>query len=154
MRSNSTNEVSIVGTGSPTWPARGPREVSPTNAAVLVPTPSIDLARKLVSSTNTPGARYSGMEQLLGLARQGAGKRDPADHGARHSTSVAATTRVESRMFTAPAAGTGKASASASGSTQPEVCRPASASAASTPASSTSVAVAGSATAVTLPGNP
>src|SRR6188768_4498618 len=110
MRSNSTNEVSSVGTGSPTCPARGPREVSPTNAAVLVPTPSIDLARKLVSSTNTPGARYSGMEQLLRLARLGAGKR--GDHG-RHSTSAVATARVDRRMATAPAAGTGNASASA-----------------------------------------
>src|SRR5688572_28711484 len=105
MRSNSTNEVSSVGTGSPGWPARGPREVRPTNAAVLVPTPSIDLARKLVSSTNTPGARYSGMEQLLRLARMRAGKvraGNKGGHGARHSTSVAATVRVERRTFAAP----------------------------------------------------
>jgi hypothetical protein len=39
----------------------GPRRVGPTNAVVLVLTPSMDLLRKLVSSTNTPGARYSGM---------------------------------------------------------------------------------------------
>src|SRR5689334_9954550 len=117
MRSNSTNEVSRVGTASPAWPARGPREVSPTNAAVLVPTPSIDLARKLVSSTNTPGARYSGMEQLLGLAPMRAGKveaRERGGHG-RHSTSVVATARVERRIATAPLPGTGNASARASG---------------------------------------
>jgi hypothetical protein len=32
---------------------------------VLVGTPSIDLARKLVSSTYTPGVRYSGTLGLL-----------------------------------------------------------------------------------------
>src|SRR3954466_3123927 len=40
--------------------ATGPRRVGPTKPVVLVLTPSMDLARKLVSSTNTPGARYSG----------------------------------------------------------------------------------------------
>lgn len=39
----------------------GPVRVGPTKAVVLVLTPSIDLLRKLVSSSNTPGARYSGM---------------------------------------------------------------------------------------------
>ena len=34
-------------------------------AVVLVLTPSMDLLRKLVSSTNTPGARYSGMFLMI-----------------------------------------------------------------------------------------
>ncbi|WP_377152948.1 hypothetical protein ACFJIX_16880 [Roseateles sp. UC29_93] len=38
--------VTISGT-----PSTGPRRVGPTKAVVLVPTPSMDLARKLVSST-------------------------------------------------------------------------------------------------------
>src|ERR1700712_2035181 len=55
MRSKSARLVTISGT-----PPMGPRRVGPTKAVVLVPTPSIDLARKLVSSTYTPGAKYSG----------------------------------------------------------------------------------------------
>src|SRR5678815_1657855 len=64
MRWKSRKLVSTSGSG-PGWPcasgrATGPRRVGPTKAVVLVLTPSIDLARKLTSSTNTPGARYSG----------------------------------------------------------------------------------------------
>jgi hypothetical protein len=39
----------------------GPNLAKPTNPVVLVATPSIDFDRKLTSSTNTPGARYSGI---------------------------------------------------------------------------------------------
>src|SRR5947209_1021069 len=42
-------------------PLTGPQRAGPTKPAVLVLTPSIDFERKLVSSTYTPGDRYSGI---------------------------------------------------------------------------------------------
>src|SRR5262245_60483979 len=60
MRSKSAKLVSSSGV-----PPTGPVAVGPTKAVVLVPTPSIDLLRKLTSSTYTPGARYSGTMHLV-----------------------------------------------------------------------------------------
>ena len=52
MRVNSAKLVTTSG-----LPRSGPVRVGPAMAATLVPTPSIDLERKLTSSTNTPGAK-------------------------------------------------------------------------------------------------
>src|SRR5689334_914277 len=49
----------------------GPRSVSPRNAAVLVATPSIGFGPRSISSTKTPGARYSGIAILLGSLSHG-----------------------------------------------------------------------------------
>src|SRR5256885_6857472 len=59
-RSNSEKLVTSSGI-----PLNGPYRAAPTNPAVLVLTPSMVFARKLTSSTYTPGARYSGMDELL-----------------------------------------------------------------------------------------
>src|ERR1044072_6653064 len=42
-----------------------PLSAEPIDGAVLTPTPSIGLLPLSISSTNTPGARYSGMKILL-----------------------------------------------------------------------------------------
>jgi hypothetical protein len=44
-----------------TYPGTGPRRARPTNAAVLVLTPSMALRLLGISSMYTPGDRYSGM---------------------------------------------------------------------------------------------
>jgi hypothetical protein len=51
MRSKSAMPVSNGGVMPKAPELKGPRAVRPTKPAVLVPTPSIDLDRKLVSST-------------------------------------------------------------------------------------------------------
>src|SRR3954471_14399964 len=56
MRSKSRKLVSSSGS-----PSVGPNRVGPTNPAVLVLTPSMLFWRNVVSSTYTPGARYSGI---------------------------------------------------------------------------------------------
>src|SRR5437660_9178918 len=56
MRSKSAKLVSNSGS-----PQIGPHRAGPTKPAVLVLTPSIDFDRKLVSSTYTPGDKYSGI---------------------------------------------------------------------------------------------
>ena len=56
VRSNSPMLVMMSGGA---W--TGPKRQGPTNPVVVVLTPSMILLRNDVSSTNTPGARYSGM---------------------------------------------------------------------------------------------
>src|SRR3954447_12203751 len=76
VSSSGVSGMNVSSPGSATEWATGPRRVGPTKPVVLVPTPSIDLARKLVSSTYTPGARYSGMAHLLECSGQVELKRD------------------------------------------------------------------------------
>ena len=62
----------MVGTGiDAATKYTGPKRVSPAKPVVLVGTPSIDFERKLTSSTYTPGAKYSGIEQLLSSSATG-----------------------------------------------------------------------------------
>src|SRR5579862_8279363 len=67
-------------------PPTGPRRVGPTKPVVVVLTPSIDLPRKLTSSTYTPGARYSATGPSLGEC-----------HGSVHHKLIPSDTGVSRR---------------------------------------------------------
>src|SRR3954469_24159787 len=63
--------VTRIGTSS------GPRSATPRKPAVLVETPSIGLLPVSISSTYTPGERYSGMGPPFSLRTE----REVLDHG-------------------------------------------------------------------------